>query len=125
MVLRKVAFGCVVIITPLFAGCECGKSEENASKGYVGAPANLETVSQNDVVNSSVIFQGMEEKKIEVGGMTVEWSLQSGGRFICTVSAPTRGWVAVGFNTRDDIVGANLIMASVQNDIFRINEWCG
>ncbi len=66
--------------------------------------------------------QGMEEKSVKIGGMTVRWSLQPGGMVECSITAPTTGWVALGFNTRDDIVGTNLIMASVEQGKVRIED---
>ncbi len=65
---------------------------------------------------------GMEEKSVTIDGMTVRWSLQAGSMIECTVTAPTTGWIALGFNTRDDIVGTNLIMASVEQGKVRIED---
>jgi hypothetical protein len=48
-------------------------------------------------------------KQIEVNGMTVEWQHRNGA-VIFTISAPTQGWVTLGFNDKDDIVHTNLIL---------------
>ncbi len=51
-------------------------------------------------------------QSIGIEGMTVSWHFAEG--FIdITATAPTRGWVAVGFNRRDEIVGTNLVMGAV------------
>lgn len=48
--------------------------------------------------------------ELEVDGMRISWSYRE-DEIEITLSAPTEGWVAVGFNTVDDIVGAELVMA--------------
>ncbi|MEM9075697.1 MAG: DOMON domain-containing protein [Bacteroidota bacterium] len=46
--------------------------------------------------------------------MTVSWKFNE--EIIgFTASAPYEGWVALDFNTKNDIVGSNLIMVSVSN----------
>lgn len=45
-------------------------------------------------------------------GMQVTWR-HRGDRVHFTVSAPTSGWVGIGFNERDDVVGAHLILTHV------------
>jgi DOMON domain len=49
-------------------------------------------------------------KQISVGGMQVFWHFE-GDLLIIDATAPDRGWVAIGFNSSDDIVHTNLIMA--------------
>mgnify|MGYP006290164479 FL=1 len=49
---------------------------------------------------------------LEAGGMRVSW-VHHEHEVEFLVSAPTEGWVAVGFNKVDDIVGAELIMARI------------
>lgn len=46
---------------------------------------------------------------IEVNGVDVAWRLD-GPTLQFTISAPTSGWVALGLNSEDDIVGAELFM---------------
>lgn len=65
--------------------------------------------------------QTMQEKNISVGGMSVRWHLESGAIYF-HVSAPTNGWVAVGFNVLDDIVHTNLIMAAVDKGKLHIED---
>jgi DOMON domain len=78
-------------------------------------------VVQSDSPSQLLIVQGMEEKSVTVNGMQIQWHLQ-GGNVHVHLTAPTTGWVAVGFNTRDDIVGSNLIMAAVQQGQVRIED---
>ncbi len=48
---------------------------------------------------------------VTVEGIEVVWAF-AGAFLTVTVSAPTDGWVAVGFNSRNDIVGSELFMAA-------------
>ncbi len=60
-------------------------------------------------------------QSITVEGMTVSWYFAE--EFIhITATAPTRGWVAVGFNQRDDIVGANLVMGAVLSEEVKLED---
>lgn len=52
--------------------------------------------------------------QISKNGMTVTWHLE-GERLHLTMKAPTQGWIAVGFNTVDELTGTNLIMGCVTN----------
>jgi hypothetical protein len=56
---------------------------------------NMQTISQN--------------------GMIVTWYHQN-ERIYFGISAPTEGWVAIGFNFSDDIKGTYLLMGNVIND---------
>jgi DOMON domain len=56
---------------------------------------NMQTISQN--------------------GMTVTWYHQN-ERIYFGLSAPTDGWVAIGFNVSDDIKGTYLLMGNVIDD---------
>jgi hypothetical protein len=53
-------------------------------------------------------------KRLEVNGMTVEWEHRK-ERVFFTLSAPTEGWIVLGFNDKDDISGTNLIFGRVQS----------
>ena len=53
------------------------------------------------------------EQTVSANGMTLSWAFEK-DRLICHVSAPTHGWVAVGFNPREGLAGTNLIMATVR-----------
>ena len=51
---------------------------------------------------------------LEIEGMQVAWEHRDGGiEFI--LEAPTQGWVAIGFNEVNSIVGADLIMAGIRD----------
>jgi len=54
-------------------------------------------------------------KRISVKGMEIKWSLMK-DTVQFEVFAPTQGWVAVGFNSSNNIVGANLIMGASKNN---------
>jgi hypothetical protein len=51
-------------------------------------------------------------KHVNKNGMDVSWKIEE-EHLLISVSAPSTGWVAVGFNTTDDLAGTNLIMAAV------------
>lgn len=38
------------------------------------------------------------------------------------MSAPTAGWLAVGFNTRNELAGTNLIMGAVEEEFYRVDD---
>ena len=52
-------------------------------------------------------------KKIEKNGMTVSWKFNE-ERIEFVVTAPTKGWVAIGFNEQNQLVGNHLVMGKVQ-----------
>ncbi|MEM1221064.1 MAG: DOMON domain-containing protein [Bacteroidota bacterium] len=52
--------------------------------------------------------------KIEMGGMELNYQKTKTG-VRCAIAAPTTGWVAVGFNNRDDIISADLLQFNVQD----------
>jgi hypothetical protein len=52
--------------------------------------------------------------KVEKNNMLVRWKVQE-TTILMEVSAPTNGWVAIGFNTKEGLSGTNLIMACVKD----------
>lgn len=56
--------------------------------------------------------QAQSMKTITKNGMTVQWEI-FGDSLQMRLHAPTRGWVAVGFNTADQLQGTHLIMGHV------------
>ncbi len=50
--------------------------------------------------------------EISQNGMTVAWKIE-GGLLRLTMTAPTAGWVAIGFNTDDELAGTDLVMGCV------------
>lgn len=59
--------------------------------------------------------------RVEAGGMVFEWEVEKGW-LRCEVSAPTRGWVAVGFNRSAELAGTNLIMGCVEDGRAKIED---
>ena len=59
--------------------------------------------------------------RVEAGGMVFEWKVDKGW-LRCEVSAPTKGWVAVGFNRSAELAGTNLIMGCVENGRVKIED---
>jgi DOMON domain len=71
-----------------------------------------------------VWLNGQAEKPFKsrtVNGMTFQWSF-SKDNLHCKVIAPTKGWVAIGFNTVDELSGTNLIMGAVEQDFVMIDD---
>ena len=56
----------------------------------------------------------VNQKEVHKNGMVVRWHYQ-GNRILIEMSAPTNGWVTVGFNDQDRIKGAYLLMGRVLN----------
>jgi hypothetical protein len=57
-----------------------------------------------------------DSRVINSNGMSVRWRhIPEGVEFV--VTGPTAGWVAIGFNDHDSIVGAELFMAAVQDGV--------
>ncbi|MEM6696990.1 MAG: DOMON domain-containing protein [Bacteroidota bacterium] len=53
--------------------------------------------------------------KVERNGMTVKWKIKY-ERIHFEMEAPTDGWLAIGFNEKEGLVGTNLIMGAVKNN---------
>lgn len=62
--------------------------------------------------------------QITSGKMTLQWKAESGNLRV-RVSAPTTGWVAVGFNTKTGKKGANLIIGYVKDGKLFIQDAYG
>ncbi len=58
---------------------------------------------------------------IEKNGMKISWSIKA-DQVHFEVFAPTQGWVAIGFNEKDKLVGNNLIMGNVVNGVCTISD---
>lgn len=50
--------------------------------------------------------------KIAINGMSVSWKIE-GEQARIVMTAPTSGWVAIGFNTTGELAGTNLLMGCV------------
>ena len=59
--------------------------------------------------------------RVEVDGMTVSWAFKS-DYVQFDIMAPTKGWVTLGFNSRNDIVGSTLVMMSIVEDQVHVEE---
>jgi hypothetical protein len=59
--------------------------------------------------------QKIENQQITRNGMSVSWHIE-GGKMHLKLMAPTDGWIAIGFNTNEELAGTNLIMAVVGTD---------
>lgn len=57
--------------------------------------------------------QGWQE--LTVGGFTLQWATVAGDSLAVEVSAPTTGWVAVGFDPDSIMLGANIIIGYVSS----------
>lgn len=61
---------------------------------------------------------------INVGKMTFHWSVE-GERLVAKISAPTTGWVGVGFNPTDTMKDANIILGFVKDGKAEISNEFG
>ena len=66
--------------------------------------------------------KNIDMKSVEKNGMTVEWSFKS-DRIHFNISAPTAGWVAIGFNEHTGIEKTYLIMGNVVNEVPNVVEY--
>ena len=60
-------------------------------------------------------------KKITKGDMTVAWKIENEHLYI-TMNAPTKGWVAIGLNTMEQLQGTNLIMAAIKEGMINLSD---
>lgn len=56
------------------------------------------------------------DAQIALSSAGMEWScIRQGDDLMMELSAPTKGWIAVGFNNEDNIVGSDLIMFHIED----------
>jgi hypothetical protein len=60
-------------------------------------------------------------KSVQVQGMRLQWSFEK-ETLKCIVTAPTIGWVAVGFNVKDELTGTHLIMGAMEEDFLHLDD---
>jgi hypothetical protein len=60
-------------------------------------------------------------KTITKNGMTVNWEFKD-NRIYFEMTAPTDGWVAIGFNNIENITGNYLIMGKLEKDKVTVEE---
>ncbi len=58
---------------------------------------------------------------IQKNGMQFSWEFQD-EYLLCEISSPGKGWIAVGFNESNEIVGSNLIMGAAEKDHFKMSD---
>lgn len=63
----------------------------------------------------------VQPKHVEVNGLSITWT-DEGDYWRFKLDAPTEGWVALGYNSRNHIVGTNLIMGAVEKEKLRISD---
>jgi DOMON domain len=59
--------------------------------------------------------------QITQNGMTITWQIEP-DRLMLRMTAPTDGWVAIGFNDREGLAGTNLIMGCVKNGKAEVSD---
>ncbi|MDW3646953.1 MAG: DOMON domain-containing protein [Bacteroidia bacterium] len=60
-------------------------------------------------------------QKVEKNGMLVSWE-EKGEYLEFEVSAPSQGWLAVGFNEEEGLAGTHLIMAAVRGKSVHLSD---
>lgn len=73
------------------------------------------------VLLSSVGISHDPPSQIEVNGMRVVWEI-AGKSIDFELSAPTRGWLAIGFNASEDLEGTYLVMSCVEAGKVKVVE---
>lgn len=63
----------------------------------------------------------MEQKSITKNDMTVKWEIQ-GEHLQITMQAPTKGWVAIGFNKQHSLKGTHLAMGAIQDEEIKLED---
>jgi hypothetical protein len=69
----------------------------------------------------SLRAQQKDFKVTTANGMTFQWRFDK-DHLQCKAVAPTNGWVAIGFNTKNELSGTNLIMGAVEQDSVTIDD---
>lgn len=59
-----------------------------------------------------------EYKSFRAAGMTFRWT-HLNGRLYGDLRAPTRGWLAVGFNDREELPGTRFLIGAFENGLVR------
>ncbi len=73
------------------------------------------------ISESFSIQQQKDFKTTTVNGMTFQWRFDK-NHLHCQATAPTKGWIAIGFNTKNELSGTNLIMGAVEQDYVTIDD---
>jgi len=68
------------------------------------------------------LMSGAENwQSTEKNGMKFTWKME-GDYMECIVESPGKGWIAIGFNERNTIVGSNLIMGAAEKGHFKMSD---
>jgi hypothetical protein len=75
------------------------------------------------LISESFSIQAQQKgfKTTTVNGMTFQWRFDK-DHLQCRATAPTKGWVAIGFHTKDELRGTNLIMGAVEQGYVTIDD---
>lgn len=87
-----------------------------------GIPSNQQSMHKEEQSRANVASTTSDSLFIEKNNMQVTIMPDSDGYRI-TMAAPTHGWVAIGFNEKDEITGAYLIMGQVVNNTVHVVEY--
>lgn len=60
-------------------------------------------------------------KKLESNGMLLSWE-QKGSYWEFEMSAPSQGWMAIGFNEKEGLAGTNLIMGAIDKGKVKLSD---
>lgn len=60
-------------------------------------------------------------QKVEKNGMLVSWE-EKGEYLEIEVSAPSQGWLAIGFNETEALAGTHLIMVAVKGEAVQLSD---
>lgn len=74
------------------------------------------------VTLSNQHLQKEPEKQVRKNGMTVHWKYQN-DRIVFSMSAPTTGWMAIGFNQSDNLTGSYFLMGRIEGDQGAVIEY--
>ncbi|GCC52411.1 hypothetical protein SanaruYs_26480 [Chryseotalea sanaruensis] len=73
-----------------------------------------------DLTNSEKVKYDSTQS-VKIKGVHFSWHFDED--FLhCKVTAPTKGWVAIGFNKKNDLAGTNLIMAAAEKDFYKMDD---
>jgi DOMON domain len=73
------------------------------------------------IISTMATASAQNMKQAEVNGMIIKWYAFNGS-VTFEVSAPTTGWVSLGFNSKNDIVGTNLVMGASIDSKCKVEE---
>ncbi len=60
-------------------------------------------------------------RSISINGMAFQWKVE-GDMLHCKAIAPCKGWIAVGFHTKDQLAGTHLIMGAAEEGFYKMDD---